>query len=137
MENYKVYLFGYPDYSFGKKDKKQKTEKDANQYRNQRFWNNEGSISSLPGTRKEIESIVTLLKQAKIPHGEGIFGLQRAFLQAGAKSILVSFWKVDDAATQEMMRLFYENLLIEKQEKHVAFANSQKKLRDPTTGELL
>jgi len=233
MENYKVYLFGYPDYAFGN-NKKQKIEKDANQYRNQRFWNNEGSISSLPGTRKEIESIVTLLKQAKIPHqyyleehanetnlknvqnpyvlhiathgfflsqndtlsvskqdvntlllksglllagaentlqkaeltgedgiftalevlnldlenteltvlsacetglgeiqnGEGIFGLQRAFLQAGAKSILVSLWKVDDAATQEMMRLFYENLLIKKQEKHVAFANSQKKLRE-------
>lgn len=42
--------------------------------------------------------------------GEGLMSLNNAFLQAGAKTVVSSAWKVDDGATAELMRDFYANL---------------------------
>lgn len=42
--------------------------------------------------------------------GDGIFGLQRALTIAGARSTLLSLWKVDDAATAEFMGRYYQRL---------------------------
>jgi tetratricopeptide (TPR) repeat protein len=39
--------------------------------------------------------------------GEGVLGLSRAFLLAGAPRVLVSLWKVDDEATRAFMETFY------------------------------
>jgi CHAT domain-containing protein len=66
----------------------------------------------------------------EIVNGEGVFGLQRAFQTAGAKTVLMSLWKVDDAATQEMMSLFHENLLVKKLSKREAFSQAQNKLKE-------
>ena len=43
--------------------------------------------------------------------GEGMLGFTQALLQKGARSVLLSRWKVDDAATALLMVRFYENLL--------------------------
>jgi hypothetical protein len=43
--------------------------------------------------------------------GEGMLGFVQALVQAGARSVLVSLWPVDDAATALLMTRFYENLL--------------------------
>ena len=43
--------------------------------------------------------------------GEGLIGLTRGFMHAGASSVVASLWKVDDEATAELMKDFYANML--------------------------
>lgn len=59
---------------------------------------------------------------------DGVFGLQRAFKKAGAKSLVMSLWSVNDAATERMMTAFY-NYLAEGMPKHMAFRRAQNELR--------
>ena len=41
---------------------------------------------------------------------EGVVGIARAFLGAGARSVLVSLWAIDDEATMMFMKVFYRHL---------------------------
>jgi len=45
--------------------------------------------------------------------GEGVLGPAQAFLQAGAASVVASYWRIADAETAPFMRSFYQYLLVE------------------------
>jgi hypothetical protein len=59
---------------------------------------------------------------------DGVFGLQRAFKKAGAQSILMTLWSVDDNVTQKLMVEFYKGL-IRGLSKYDALRNAQLQIR--------
>ena len=63
-----------------------------------------------------------------IDTSEGVFGLQRAFKKAGAKTLIMSLWKVNDEVTKSLMNKFYQSLLSGKT-KHESFLEAQQLIR--------
>jgi CHAT domain-containing protein/Tfp pilus assembly protein PilF len=58
-------------------------------------------------------------------YGQGVLGLQHAFQAAGARAVVASLWKVDDAATGVLMKQFYTNLWTKKLPKLEALRQAQ------------
>ena len=65
-------------------------------------------------------------------HSDGVFGLQRGFKMAGANSILMSLWKVDDNATCMLMTEFYKNWISNGMTKHDALEAAKRTVRSHT-----
>lgn len=63
-----------------------------------------------------------------VRQGEGVYGLQRSFLIAGTKSIIMSLWSVSDEGTMELMTLFYNNYA-KSGNKYKAFAEATRQLK--------
>ncbi len=61
--------------------------------------------------------------------GEGVYGLQRAFLVAGSDRIIMSLWKVSDEATRDLMTIFYSNLTKYNNDVRKAFKAAQLTLK--------
>jgi len=61
--------------------------------------------------------------------GEGLVGWTQGFLYSGAKQVVVSLWRVDDEATAELMRKFYELLLNQNMSPAAALRHAQEAVR--------
>ncbi|HEX9650890.1 MAG TPA: CHAT domain-containing protein [Cyclobacteriaceae bacterium] len=61
--------------------------------------------------------------------GEGVYGLQRAFIVAGARTLIMSMFKVNDEATQKLMVNFY-NKWLQTGKKRESFVAAKKELRN-------
>lgn len=71
-------------------------------------------LNEIYGLRLSAELVVLSACQTglgKEVRGEGLLGLTRGFMCAGARRVLASLWKVDDVATSELMQRFYKALL--------------------------
>lgn len=65
----------------------------------------------------------------QIEGNEGVYGLQRAFKIAGAKTLVMSLWQVPDYQTQELMTEFYKKFLNEKLPARQALRAAQDEMR--------
>jgi CHAT domain-containing protein/Tfp pilus assembly protein PilF len=70
----------------------------------------------------------------RLERGEGVVGLTRAFLATGARSVMVSLWKVSDQSTALLMERFYRDLLKDGATGAAALARAKRALlRKPET----
>jgi len=67
----------------------------------------------------------------KVTKGEGIMGLSRALLYAGADNLVVSLWAVSDASTSELMIDFYEEIA---RNPNIAYTDALQKAKQKMIG---
>ena len=100
---------------------------------------NDGLLYSIEISRMDLRSAdLVVLSACNTADGEdtldGILGIQRAFKQAEAKTILMTLWKVNDMTTMQFMDIFYKQLSLGSS-KYDAFKEAQaamsKEYRDP------
>jgi CHAT domain-containing protein/tetratricopeptide (TPR) repeat protein len=76
----------------------------------------EGFLSSLDIFNLKLQAEVVVLSACRTAlgkevRGEGLVGLTRSFMYAGTPRVVASLWRVDDAATAELMKRFYQGML--------------------------
>ena len=81
---------------------------------------------SLPAELVVLSACQTAL--GKDVRGEGLIGLTRGFMYAGAPRVVASLWKVDDAATAELMGEFYHSMLTEGMRPAEALRAAQRRM---------
>jgi CHAT domain-containing protein len=68
--------------------------------------------------------------------GEGVMGLRRAFILAGARTVVFSLWKVPDLPTAVLMERFYTNLLYVRLGRDEALREAPSHVRDLSVGQM-
>jgi CHAT domain-containing protein/tetratricopeptide (TPR) repeat protein len=76
---------------------------------------NDGYLETGEIVKMKLNSDLVVLSSCNSGNGvvdrsEGVLGMTKAFFEAGAKSVVVSLWEVDDKYTSELMSLFYKRL---------------------------
>ncbi len=105
---------------------------------NNDMWEDDGILTAQEISKIDLRGVDMVVLSAcetakgDINQGEGVFGLQRGFKKAGAQSIVMSLWKVDDEATEMLMTEFYKNLCA-GQDRHEAFHMAQRYVREYRT----
>jgi CHAT domain-containing protein len=61
--------------------------------------------------------------------GEGVLGLTSSFMIAGAETVVVSLWSVDDISTKDLMCAFYQNVIERRMGRAEALQEAQKVIR--------
>jgi CHAT domain-containing protein len=64
----------------------------------------------------------------EIAPGEGVLGLRRAFIMAGARNVVLSLWKVADAETHQLMSRFYQHFVADHLPCHQALRRAHLEL---------
>lgn len=89
-------------------------------------------LRDIYGLRAPVNLVVLSACQTglgKDVRGEGLLGLTRGFMYAGASTVVASLWKVDDKATAELMKQFYLNLLQKRMTPAAALRAAQDTIR--------
>lgn len=95
----------------------------------------DGILTSFEASNLDLEGCELVALSAcetglgEIVNGEGVYGLRRSLRNAGADAVLMSLWKVDDAATQDLMIAFYENWM-ETGDKRAAMNHARDVIRE-------
>ena len=88
----------------------------------------EASLLNLRGTELVVLSACET-GSGDVLNGKGVYGLQRAIKVAGAESLIMSMWEIDDNTTQELMTYFYDYWIDKKMTKRRAFKSAQEIIR--------
>jgi CHAT domain-containing protein len=94
---------------------------------------NDGYLLAMEVANMDLEGVELVTLSAcktglgEIKRGEGVFGLKRSFMIAGAEGLVMSLWSVPDKETKELMTDFYGRILA-KNPKRDSFRQSQLKM---------
>jgi CHAT domain-containing protein len=99
--------------------------------------NSDGIFTALEASQLNLQGTQLVVLSAcetglgDVANGEGIYGLRRAFTLAGSQSQLISLWKVDDDATQQLMLRYYDELLAGKGRSQAMYLTQRHFLNHP------
>jgi CHAT domain-containing protein/Tfp pilus assembly protein PilF len=95
----------------------------------------DGKLTAYEAMNLELDKTLLVVLSAcetglgHVEDGEGVFGLQRAFLTAGAKNLIITLMKINDQATQTFMEMFYREFA-ESENVESSFFNARMKFKN-------